>query len=77
MALSALVRVPCCQGTKNDHLILCFKYHMEKGALKGVMGSRGKNLVSFLEMVIEVFIAILKALTPPVTNQVGSVLSGQ
>lgn len=41
------------------------------------MGNRGKNLVSFLEMVTEVFIAIAKAVTPPVTNQMGSVLSGQ
>lgn len=41
------------------------------------MDNRGKNLVSFLEMVIEVFIAIPKAVTPPVTNQMGSVLSGQ
>ena len=41
------------------------------------MSNRGKNLVSFLEMVTEVFIAIPKAVTPPATNQMGSVLPGQ
>ena len=72
--------MPCCHsesGKRETGNLSTLSTIWGKGLFKVSRVIEKKNLVSFLEKVIEVFIAFCKAMTPPVINQMGSVLSGQ